>query len=198
MALRLEDGQTLALGPFNPHIITPEWLVKNGVCGNDEVEIRYTAMNGGTAFNFKKVKWQIDFRSLMVGSTEENSGELAARVIHLLHHTPIRAVGNNLHYSCGKEQWGQSLLPTIGAKGWNDLAVYGVVDQTRWAGVFFRAETRVEVTVALSEAGVAVLFNFHRETKSSEEAQMAARQFDADKQVSRELLGSLFDQRVES
>lgn len=85
----------------------------------------------------------------------------------------------------------------IGTKSRDDLAICGTVDQTRWAGVFFRDGTRIEVTVALSETGVAVLFNFHRETKRSEEAQVAARQFDADKQVSQELLGGLFDQRVE-
>lgn len=196
VALRLEDGQTLALGPFNPHIITPEWLVKHGVCGDEEVEIRFTAISRGTAFNFKKVKWQIDSRSLMVGSAEENSGELVARVIKLLHHTPVRAVGNNFHYSCDKDHWGQSPLPMIGTKGRDGLAEYGMVDQTRWAGVFFRDGTRVEVTVAQSEDGVAVLFNFHRETKSSEQAQEAAKMFDADKRVSQELLAGLFNQRV--
>jgi hypothetical protein len=194
----LEDGQTLALGPFNPHIITPEWLVKNQVCADEEVEIHFTAMSGGMAFNFKKVKWQVDFHSLLVSSSDQDCGDLAARVMQLLHHTPIRAVGNNFHYACGKEQWGQSPLPRLGTKGRDDLAGYGTVDQTRWAVVFFRDSTRIEVTVALSETGVAVLFNFHRETKDAQGAQEAARRFDADKRASRELLESLFNQRVES
>jgi hypothetical protein len=86
----------------------------------------------------------------------------------------------------------------IGTKGRDDLAAYGTVDQTRWAGVFFRDGTRIEVTVAQSEAGVAVLFNFHRETKDSAEAQAAAKRFDADKQAASELLKGLFNQRVES
>src|SRR5271166_6274738 len=120
VALRLEDAQTLALGPFNPHIITPEWLVKNEVCRDEEVEIRFTPMSHGMAFNFKKVKWQVDSRTLMVSSSEKNCGDLVSRVMALLHHTPIKAVGNNFHYACGREQWGQSPLPMIGTKGRDD------------------------------------------------------------------------------
>jgi hypothetical protein len=79
VTLRLEDAQTLAIGPFNPHIITPDWLVKNEVCEEEEVEMRFAPMSQGTAFNFKKVKWQIDYRSLMVSSGEKNCGNLLAR-----------------------------------------------------------------------------------------------------------------------
>ena len=198
VALRLEDAQTLALGPFNPHIITPEWLVRYKVCPDEEVEIRFTPINHGMAFNFKKVKWQVDSRTLMVSSVEKDCGDLVAKVMDLLHHTPVRAVGNNFHYACAKEQWGQSPLPKIGRKGRDDLGTFGYVEQTRWVGVFFRDKVRIEVTVAQSDAGVAVLFNFHRETKDSQEAQAAAKCFDADKEATRELLEGFFNQRVES
>jgi hypothetical protein len=198
VALSLEVAQTLALGPFNPYIITPEWLVKTQVCEDQEVEIQFTPISQGVAFSFEEVKWQIDFRTLLVASRTKNCGELVARVLERLHHTPVRAVGNNFHYACGMEHWGDSPLPMLGAKGRDALGQFGTVDQTRWAGVLFRDKVRVEVTVAQSEAGVAVLFNFHRDTKDSAEAQAAAHCFDTDKQASRELLEGLFHQKVGS
>jgi hypothetical protein len=198
VALRLEDAQTLAIGPFNPHIITPHWLVTNNVCGDAEVEVLFAPMSQGAAFNFKNVKWQVDARSLMVSSGEQDCGDLVASVMQLLHHTPVRAVGNNFHYACGKDQWGQSPLPMLGTKGRNELAVFGTVDQLRWAVVFFKDSVRIEVTVAQSEDGVAVLFNFHRETKNSQEAQAAAKCFDTDKKTTREMLKGIFNQRMDS
>jgi hypothetical protein len=196
VALSLEIAQTLALGPFNPHIISPEWLVKNGICTDEEVEIRFVPMNQGIAFSFRDVHWQIDFRSLLIASREKSCGELAATVIEKLHHTPIRAVGNNFHYAGTREQWGNSPLPMPGATGWGGFPPVGIVEQLRWTAVFSRADVRIEITLAQTEAGMAVMFNFHRETKSSEEARHAALRFDEDKQTSGELLARLFAQGV--
>lgn len=204
VAMKLEEGQALAIGPFNPHIITPEWLVKYGVCRDEEVEMRFAAMSRGTEFNFNNLTWQVDGQRLSVGSNVENCGDYSAKVIELLHHTPVRAVGNNFHYSCAKDQWGDSPLPMIGTLGREDLTTFGTVEQTRWMGLFscqppqVKSEARVEVMVALGHTGVVVLFNFHREMKSTEEAQAAARMFEDDLQVSRTMLQSLFNQQVTS
>ena len=43
----------------------------------------------------------------------------------------------------------------------------GKADQLRWSGVFLKEETRTEIIVAQSETGFAILFNFHRETKTA-------------------------------
>jgi len=194
--LSLETAQTLALGPFNPHIITPEWLVKNKVCEDAEVEIRFIPLSQGLAFSFKDVQWQIDSRMLMVASRKANCGELVAKVVGLLPHTPVRAVGNNFHYACSKEDWGKSPLPMLGGNRSGALDELGRVEQTRWACVIRRDDVRIEVTVAEDEPGMAILFNFHRETKNAEEACKAAGHFESDHRRSQELLHRLFGQEV--
>jgi hypothetical protein len=194
--LSLETAQTLALGPFNPHIITPEWLVKHKVCEDAEVEIRFIPLSQGLAFGFKDVQWHIDSRLLMVASRKENCGEFVARVVRLLPHTPVRAVGNNFHYACGKAEWGRSPLPMIGESRSGGLDEFGRVEQTRWACVIRRDDVRAELTVAEDEPGMAVLFNFHRETKSAEEACTAAGHFESDHRWSQEMLRRFFGQEV--
>lgn len=196
MALNLEKTQTLAAGPFNPYIITPEWLVNNGVCEEQEVELRFTPMQQGMAFSFKDVQWQIELRMLTVASRKANCGELVARVMDKLLHTPVRAVGNNFHYAGSREGWGKSPLPMLGGSGRDSFQDVGAVEQIRWTGVFRMDGVRTEVTAADAESGIAVLFNFHREIKNTAEACAAARQFDQDRRRSQELLRRLFDQEV--
>jgi hypothetical protein len=198
--LSLETAQTLALGHFNPHIITPEWLVKNKVCDDAEVELRFGPVLGpGLAFRFKEVQWLIDFQMLSVSSRKENCGDLVAKVVGRLPHTPVRAVGNNFNYACVKKDWGASPLPMIGDRRFGGLEEVGRVEQSRWACVIRNDDVRIEVTVAEvveAETGMAVLFNFHRDTKSAKEAVKAAKCFAKDCRLSKDLLGRIIRQQV--
>jgi hypothetical protein len=194
--LNLEAAQTLARGPFNPYIIKPEWLVSNRVCEDDEVEIRFSPLSQGVAFSLKEVKWEIDFRHLSVESLKSNCGELVAQVIDLLPHTPIRAIANNFNYACSKEEWGSSPLPMLGKSAAGPFSGLGQVEQTRWVCVSKVDGVKVDVTVADDESGVAVLFNFSRETKDAEESRAAAMRFEQDKQWSAALLRQLVAQEV--
>ena len=196
MALILESATTLVLGHFNPHIITPTWLVKNKLCNEGEVTLRIMSMpqTQGGAFQFKDVQWQIDFQSLLISSSKENCGALAATVLRKLPHTPVRAVGNNFHYAGTMDQWGDCPLPMLGTTGWDDLVGVGKVDQLRWVGVFFQDKVRIEITLAQSETGFAVMFNFHRNTKQAKEAQSAAGCFEEDRGSSKKLIKKLFNQ----
>ena len=192
--LSLETAQTLALGFFNPHIISPSWLVKQRICDDKEVELRLMAMSQGVGFRFKDVEWQIDLQSLMTASTKKSCGELAAQLLEKLHHTPVRAVGNNFHYSGTMADWGEGPLPMLGDKSWDALADVGKTEQLRWMGTFSQDSVRIEVTLGQSTDAIAALFNFHRDTKNAAEAIAAARQFDLDSKKSRELLEKLFQQ----
>ena len=196
MPLSLESAQTLAIGWFNPHIVTPEWLVNNEVCEDAEVEVRFIPLSQGVAFSFKDVQWQIDSRLLMASSRKENCGGLISKIIKLLPHTPIRAVGNNFHYAASREDWNESPLPTLGDSRYSGVDEFGKVEQTRWGCVFRKDDVRVEVTVAEDEPGMAVLFNFHRETKNAEEASKAAQHFEDDRRWSQDMLRRLSGQEV--
>ncbi len=199
MPLSLVSAQTLAIGAFNPYIITPEWLVKNKICEDEEVEIRFMPLiplNQGLAFSFKEAQWQVDFRLLSVASRKENCGTSVAKVIETLPHTPIHAIGNNFHYACIKDDWGNSPLPSINDGLLTGLKEIGQVEQTRCTYIVRKDTVRIEVTVAIDEPDLAILFNFHRETKSAIEAQDAANLFDSDQQWSQTLLQDIFGQQV--
>ena len=197
MPLSLESALTLALGPFNPYIINPEWLVKNKICEDGEVEIRLLPLSQGMAFSFSHVQWQVDFRHLMAASLEVDCGPRISRVIELLEHTPVMGVGNNFQYACSREEWGDSPLPMLGGtnsdisnrEGW-------LVEQTRWSCVLRSGDARIEVTIAREDLGMVVLFNFHRETPNPGDAVAAARKFSEDRDTSVTLIREIFGQEV--
>lgn len=198
MSLSLETAQTLIVGAFNPHIVHPVWLTSQSICANkdEEIKMRVLPLHQGLSFDLGSAHWQIDFRSLLIQSRTANCGELASRVLELLPHTPVQAVGNNFHYACGKDEWAESPIPMLGEKAIAGSEEMGQVEQTRWGCVFRTEEVRTEVTLAYEDAGVVVLFNFHRETKRTEEAGQAADRFEADRQTSIDLVGRLFNQEV--
>lgn len=194
MPVSLESAQTLAIGAFNPHIITPQWLIKQGVCAAADFQIRFFPPRQGLAFSLNETQWQIDFDSLSVDSRRHNCGELLGRVIELLPHTPIRAVGNNFHYAASRESWDTCPLPVPGLdKG---LDQFGMVDERRWSTVIRNESVRIEVTVAESESAMAAQFNFHRETASAEQARQAAHHFEQDRRISEEILVQGYGQKV--
>lgn len=196
MAVSRELVQTVAVGPFNPHIITPEWLVRYKVLPDQEVQLRLGALIDGVAFRFKRTEWQVDSRRLLVASTTEadDCGELVAKVLELLPHTPVKAVGHNFHFLCSnRESWKDSPLPLLGKKGFGDLSQ---LEQSRWTGIFEKAPVRIEMTVGHAEDGLVVLFNHHRNTKNIEEAKAATRHFRHDFDVSRAMLRDMLGQEI--
>jgi hypothetical protein len=198
VALNLDLAQTVALGPFNPYIITPEWLARTEIQPGGEAEFRVKVIGEGTAFQIQQVGWEVDLRRLVVSSLEKDCGDLVAKVLRELRHTPVRAVGNNFHFTGGVEDWGQSPLPTLGQKTKTELGDVTSFDQARWAGMFHRGGARIEVTVVAGDEQFAVLFNHHRQTdpRDVEKAMAAAQQFRHDKEVSEQLLRSLLSQEI--
>ncbi len=201
----LELAQTVAIGAFNPYIITPEWLVRFGFYSKDEeVNVRPVLLGEGTAFDFGCVQWQVDHQRLSVASSGRSvdCGETVSRVLALLPHTPVKALGHNFHFSASKEEWGGRPAPMLGGRGLED---FEDAEQVRWVGAFRRGETRIEATLAYEAEAVAILLNHHRtmnlelarraETAEAQiaQARRAAERFRDDFEVSRGLLQSFFE-----
>ena len=204
----LEQAQTVAVGAFNPYVITPPWLVKFGICAReDESNVRMVPLGEGAAFEFGPAEWQVDGQRLSVSSVDRavDCGDLVSRVLALLPHTPVRAVGHNFQFTATKAEWGGHPSPRLGRRGLDELEG---ADQVRWSGVFRRGDARLEVTLAHESEVVAVLFNFHRimdmdmasaaATADGQIAQArdAAMKFRADFEHSRELLRSFFEMEM--
>ncbi len=201
----LEQAQTVAIGAFNPYAITPGWLVKYGICTRDEeVKVRMVSLGEGAAFEFGPVQWQVDGQRLSVSSADRNvdCGQIVSRVLALLPHTPVQAMGHNFQFTATKADWGERPEPRLGRRGLEELES---AEQVRWSGIFRKDDARLEVTLAYEPGLVAVLFNFHRnmnlEVASAAptpeeqiaQARDAATGFRADFDHSRELLRSFFE-----
>jgi hypothetical protein len=198
VALTLEQAQTVALGPFNPFIITPEWLDRTSILSTGEAEIRFKVIGEGAAFEFSDVSWEVNLGRLVVSSRKEDCGEIVAKVLEQLHHTPVHAIGNNFHFTSSTEEWGNSPLPTLGQKSRSDLVQIASFEQARWVGIFHRDGVRVEITLISGDDILAALINHHRETDPREyqKATAAARQFTHDREISEQILGLLLSQEV--
>jgi hypothetical protein len=207
--LTLELAQTVAIGAFNPYVITPDWLVRFGVYQRKgDCSVRLVPLGGGAAFDFDfesmQVQWQVDNQRLSVASSDRSvdCGVTVSDVLALLPHTPVQAIGHNFHFTASNEEWGRRPAPMLGHKKLEDFAG---AEQVRWVGTFHRGETRVEMTLAYEADAVAILLNHHRTMnielarkadtaeKQIEEAKEAAKKFREDFEVSRELLRSLFE-----
>ena len=210
MALTLELAQTVAIGAFNPYVITPEWLVRFRICAQgegDEVNIRLVVIGEGAAFRFGAVDWQVDNQRLSVstGTQDFDCGGAVSSVLKLLPHTPVHAVGNNFHFSATKQDWGTRPAPSLGKLQLDDIEG---AEQVRWAGALRRGDAKIEATLAYEHEAVAILFNHHRTmnlgrvrlaTKPEEqvaEARSAAERFRGDFDLSRELLRSYFEMEM--
>ena len=204
----LEQAQTIAIGAFNPYVITPGWLVKYGICTRDEeVNVRLVPLGEGAAFEFGPVQWQVDGQRLSVSSADRNidCGSRVSQVLALLPHTPVQAMGHNFQFTATKSEWDERPVPRLGRRGLEELEG---AEQVRWSGVFRRDDARLEITLAHESGLVAVLFNFHRNmnlelasTAPSPEEQIAqaraaAAEFRADFDHSRELLRSYFEMEM--
>ena len=208
MPLTLELAQTVAIGAFNPYVITPEWLVRFGFYPtNEDAEVRPVLLGEGSAFEFGCVQWQVDNQRLSVTSSDRSvdCGATVSRVLSLLPHTPVKALGHNFHFSATRQEWGGRPAPALGRRGLDD---FEDAEQVRWVGAFRRGETRIEATLAYEADAVAILLNHHR-TMNSElarraataedqiaQARRAAERFRDDFETSRELLRSLFEMEL--
>lgn len=159
--LTLELAQTVAIGAFNPYVITPDWLVKYGICLKDDLNVRLVAIGEGAAFQFGPVEWQVDNRRLSVSSAQRDAdcGGMVSRVLSLLPHTPVQAVGHNFHFTAAKDEYGRRPAPMLGLKA---LADFEDAEQVRWVGMFRHGDARIEVTLAYEADAVAILLNHNR------------------------------------
>lgn len=135
--LVLESAETVILGAFHPQIITPEWILSEGILGADgEAEWDPSPKSSGVAFSLTgqgslcteeshegviETSWEIDYDSLLISSETADCGVLAAAVLDRLPYVPTTAVGHNFYYSFPKNAWPTELAPRLGGIGHQSL-----------------------------------------------------------------------------
>ena len=209
--IHLASVKAIALGPFNPHIITPGWLRDTEVIADLPGEFDNFDAGGepeDIAFSTADIDWQVDGRSLSVESEwlGRDCSEYLARVIRLLPHTPIRAVVNEFYFTASPLEWADGPLPHIGSRSPTALIDAGL-EAVRWAGLFDRRDARAELTLEsdLKRNGtIGASLRYFRRIRSSKakdasaEAVLAAAQFLGDLADAKELILSVFGHTVMS
>lgn len=201
MGVRLVQLETVVAGKFNPHVITPAWLVKEGLAPEGSPSTAKAAMrieDRGVAFRYTlgDYSWEVDFNRLAI--TCEKSGDpslIAAKVAAKLPHTPLIAVGNNFTFDCRHEDW-RGKSPQIGNLAPEALQEFGDLQDVVWSAAWKRASdltVNVRLAVEIPNAHVTVTFNYHRTAHDATAVQRAAGEFALDLANSREMLKSLFD-----
>lgn len=197
MPLTLDLAQTVVIGRFNPYIVTPAWLVAEGVCPESEADdpLEPDDSDDGPstrAFDLGGYEWEVGFGRLAVSAWEpaRDCGRPAAAVLDKLTHTPVEAVGHNFTFVCGSLTWGSRPMPQLSGASHSDRRPV----ETRWVGLYREADgERVEVELtAVPNEVVVVRLNFDRRVPDGKSARDAARRFPTDYARAGRLIQELF------
>ena len=193
MKLTLDLAQTVIIGRFNKYIVTPGWLSDYKVCpdGDDADYGEPDYFLDESTFSYGGFEWEVGANRLGVSSGlgGVDCGAVASRVLALLSHTPVDAVGNNFILYCSADDWGSRPRPLLTAEGVNP-----VPSQSRWVGAFpSRAGASVEIDLTVIPKALVILrLNYDRRTANSQEACEASDRFLHDYNDARILVTDLF------
>lgn len=197
------DRACVVAGHLNPYILTPPWVAKN-VYGETLVESpdlppdsvvlgslaglipAYTVPGHG-------VVWTAALNRLQAFATEPeaDAGEFVARILDVLKHMPLGAVGNNFDFSLEDQLvegvgrlYRPAILDAAAGKGWSVLGTAGTLKVTS-------REAVLNVSFDDTERPAVIRFNFHRDVATAEEGATAARHWLADRSEAERMIAWL-------
>jgi hypothetical protein len=166
MPLKLDLAQTVVVGAFNRRVITLEWLIRFGVYPSHvSAYARFDSDEGETSFAIREgpssKDWDIDAERLSVTSPDPDAdcGQDVSKVLELLPHTPVYAVGHNIRYVASRAEWSESLIPRLGDL---DKSVLGGNRRLTWSCASDWNSGLLEMTVLCESDDVVIGFNHHR------------------------------------
>ena len=154
VSLKHQSTSVVVAGRFNPFIFSPDWLEREEIIIG-KPKLMFGGVQGGVGFSCDGIEWQVDDRNLIVSGKNE-IGDLVIKVLGLLKHTPIKAIGIN--FSFESPTWDSPVVPKLGEQKLSDLQEAKVVT---WSSIFHEAETRILMEVAYGSEGLTVNFNYH-------------------------------------
>jgi hypothetical protein len=200
MPIKLLRSDTVVAGRFNPHIISPPWLVKEGIIKGEGVKpgpIEINVAGSGPLmvlqFSTGDFQWRVDDTRLVISAEgDSDATPFVSQIVNKLPHTPLLALGHNFHYICERPEW-PGRLPGLGDLAVGELRSYGNPENVKWH-VSFKPAADLGLNADITESAefVAVDFNFHRASPGPEAVIAAAKRFLEDLSKTKELLQSLF------
>lgn len=126
MAVQLISRNTVVRGEFNRAIIVPRWLVAQKILPDGEVDFAVSdAADQPRQFRFAGFMWNVAHDRLVIAArpdidVEADTGSVAAKILRILSHTPVTAVGHNFLFESTEAI--ASCVPALGARPMSDLA----------------------------------------------------------------------------
>ncbi len=184
--MELVNANTVLLGGFNPHIIQPSWLVEQEVAADntEETGVSVQINIGGGAqpirFNLGGFEWEVGLTRLKISSDEGcDPSHIIKKLLELLPHTPIRAVGHNFQFRDAERKWEQPLASLPNEHLFHDKlgeqVSSAIVSTTKRNG---DVDLKIVITVSSHEALIDA--NYHRGVDGHSGALNAIDSFGAD------------------
>lgn len=185
----LDSANIVFIGHFNPFLISPEWLSKQGIWNPGEVQLVLGGLKQDSVrFLGDGVEWMLSANQMMISSAEADCGQLAAQILERLPHTPVVATGANFVF----QDAGLTADHPVFAKVRELFPVgYRSPDLFKWSIVMHEDHVRIEVTFICGEQGASFSVNRHRKTETTEAALKAVSQFRSDNEYAANLVNQL-------
>ena len=198
--LKLHYQETVVLGSLNPAILDPGWLMDNGIIPSHEQAQLAVPIGLGvspvTYFIEKKFKWSCSLEHLVFIAEPDlppgTPGQIVAKIFEKLIYTPVRAVGNNFHFSLAKDEL--PTTPFLGLSNWD-------VENEQAEGKISLISNAVQINYSKTEfigikmdfflEHIMARFNFHRQVSNAEEVVRAGEKSPSDFKRAEEILSGI-------
>lgn len=207
--MRLIDSNIVLLGGFNPNIIEPGWLSRYNVVEeklDDEFTTEIQLISGSPhlmKFTLDGFRWEVTSDRILIGSQKTKSpADWFGRLLDLLSHTPIRAVGINFKAECDRTDWPHD-APKLPKQNEATSLIGDIIASTTVTKGRRSDGTQVNLTLNATNANVFLDANFHRAIPVQEDvspvelAKKAMSEFESDCELFHSIISIMIGREVD-
>ena len=199
----INDLNIVLVGGFNPHIIEPAWLMKEGVVDEKRekfsLDWQFETMTGAgfrSRFVLDGLQWEVGLERLKLASKGDPSpAPWIERLLEKLPHTPVRAVGHNFQFQCPRSEW-SGFVPSLP----EEESLPDILGKAAFNRFITRSNlpdgTQITLTLTFSEKIVVIGANFHRGVKGIEMALEHIRNLEDDRNNMTEVVETISKQCI--
>lgn len=195
MAIEVDHTSIVMVGMWNPGIINPQWLQQHEIVKRvpTGTALGFQPLGRTIRFELEGMAWEVSDSRLAIRceSIRKSCGTYAAKVLELLSHTPMEAIGTNFVFTVKG-------LPSVHVPRGGNISLPGQArsvpfSQVSWQGVAdLDKDTVLNLTVTKAPGGVVLALNFHRNCSNATEARKFTRRWHKDRSTALTILHDRF------